>query len=226
MTIETILLMLESVLLVVTVLLLIYSLREGKSRKNLLLEVGKTTKMLTRQEYFLTVTDSMADASIEIIGFITGRLPLADDKKRVRDIVNIIEKSIKRGVKVKYVVPKFHDRLHIGSLYSRAGAEVRYGICASNIRFIILDDQFVVIGIPESTGKKEATKKGYRIPSEGLAEILKDHFYKCWEESMPFEQYVKDQINLTGLTPKRLGREIQVDETEIARLAREKNQTK
>lgn len=226
MTIETLLLILESSLLVATVVLLIYSIREGKSRKDLLLEVGKTTKMLTRQEYFLTVTDSMADAGIEIIGFITGRLPLADDKKRVRDIANIIKKLTKSGVKLKYIIPEFHDRLHIGYLYSRAGAEVRYGICASKIRFIMVDDRFVVIGIPESTGKTEATKKGYRIPSEGLAEILKDHFYKCWEESMPFEQYVKKEINLTGLTPKQLGRELQIDEKEIARLAREKNQTK
>jgi len=217
MTVETTLLILESVLLVATIILLLYSIREGKGRKNLLLEVGKATKILTRQEYFLTVTDSMMDARVEVIGFITGRLPTGDDKKRVRDIINNIEKLTKNDIKVKYLVPKFPDRLHIGYLYSRAGAEVRYGIgaIASDIRYIIVDDRFVVIGIPESMGEKEATKKGYRIPSESLAAILKDQFYRCWEESMTYEKYVKEAIKQTGLTPEQLGRELQIDEKEL-----------
>ena len=217
MTVETTLLILESVLLVATIILLLYSIREGKGRKNLLLEVGKATKILTRQEYFLTVTDSMMDARVEIIGFITGRPPAEDDKKRVRDIINNIEKLTKKNIKVKYLVPKFPDRLHIGYLYSRAGAEVRYGIgaIASDIRYIIVDDRFVVIGIPESMGEKEATKKGYRIPSESLAAILKDQFYRCWEESMTHEKYVEEAIKQTGLTPEQLGRELQIDETEL-----------
>lgn len=62
MIVEKGLLMLESILLVVTIILLIYSIKEGRGRKGLLLEVGKATKILTRQEYFLTVTDSMMDA--------------------------------------------------------------------------------------------------------------------------------------------------------------------
>ena len=223
MTVETTLLVLESVLLVATIILLLYSIREGKGRKNLLLEVGKATKILTRQEYFLTVTDSMMDARVEVIGFITGRLPTRDDKKRVRDIINNIEKLTKNDIKVKYLIPKFPDRLHIGHLYSRAGAEVRYGIgaIASDIRYIIVDDRFAVIGIPESMGEKEATKKGYRIPSESLAAILKDQFYRCWEESMTYEKYVEEAIKQTGLTPEQLGRELQIDETEIERFIEE-----
>ena len=193
MTIEPLLLILESVLLLATIILLLYSIREGRGRKNLLLEVGKATKILTRQEYFLSVTDSMTDAKDEVIGVITGRLPAEDDRKRVQDIIHNLEKLKKEGIKVKYLLPKFHDRLHIGYLYTKAGAEVRYSICAiaNNIRYIIVDDRVAVIGIPESTGEKEATRKGYRIPSEGLAVILKDHFYRCWEESMSYEEVRK-----------------------------------
>ena len=88
MTVETILLILESVLLLATIILLLFSLREGRGRRNLLLEVGKATKILTRQEYFLSVTDSMMDAKNEVVGVITGRLPAADDKKRVNEIVH------------------------------------------------------------------------------------------------------------------------------------------
>ena len=78
----------------------------------------------------------------------------------------------------------------------------------------------VVIGIPESTGEKEATKKGYRIPSEGLAAILKDHFSRCWSESAIYEEYVKEIIRQTGVTLKQLGRELQIDEKELERLSK------
>jgi hypothetical protein len=94
MTIETILLILESVLLAATILLVLFSLKEGRGRRNLLLEVGKATKILTRQEYFLSVTDSMMDAKHEVVGVITGRLPSVDDKKKVneREIEGLLAK--------------------------------------------------------------------------------------------------------------------------------------
>jgi hypothetical protein len=223
MTIEIILLILESVLLLATIILLLFSLKEGRGRRNLLLEVGKATKILSRQEYFLGVTDSMMDAEIEVVGVITGRLPSVDDKKRVNEIIHNIEKLKKTGISVKYLMPKFHDRIHIGHLYKKAGAEVRYSICAiaNNIRYIIVDDRIVVIGIPESTGEKEATRKGYRIPSEGLAGILKDHFSRCWEGSMNYEDYLREIIRQTGATPGLLANELQIEEKEIERLGKE-----
>jgi len=217
MKIETLLLILESVLLVATIILLLYSIKEGRGRRDLLLEFGKVTKMLTRQEYFLSVTDTMMDAKSEVIGIITGRYPLDEDRKRVRDIVHNIEKLVHNGIKVQYLLPKFHDRLHIGYLYSKAGADVRFSLCAiaNNIRFTVVDESVVVIGIPESIGEKEATRKGYRIPSEGLAVILKDYFQRCWEESMTYIDYVKEVIRQTGLTPELLAKEFHLDEVNI-----------
>jgi len=222
MTIETGLLVLESVLLAATIILLIYSIREGKERKSLLLEVGKATRILTRQEYFLTVTDSMMDAKTEVIGAITGRLPIGDDKKRTKDVIDNIERLAKNGVNIKYLLPKFQDRLHIGHLYTKAGAEIRYSDCAivHDIRYIVVDDKVVIIGIPESIGEKEATKKGYRIPSEGLAAILKEHFYSCWDKNMRYEDYVKEVMKQTGATPKLLAREIQIDEKELEKFTK------
>jgi len=222
MIVEKGLLMLESILLVVTIILLIYSIKEGRGRKGLLLEVGKATKILTRQEYFLTVTDSMLDAKTEVIGAITGRLPAGDDKKRTQDVTAKIERLTKNNVSVKYLLPKFPDRLHIGYLYTKAGAEVRYSGCAvvHDIRYIVVDGRLVVIGIPEITGEKEATKKGYRIPSEGLAVILKEHFYGCWDKNIRYEDYVKEVIKQTGTTTKSLARELQIDEEELEKLTK------
>jgi len=220
MKIETLLLILESILLAVTIVLLLYSIKEGKERRSLLLEVGKATKILTRQEYFLTVKDSMMDAEKEITGFITGRPPSPDDEKRIRDITHNIQVLTSKGVKVKYLMPKFHDRLQIGYLYKSSGAEIRYSPCAiaNNIRYIIIDDRITVIGIPECVGEKEATRKGYRIPAEGLASILKEHFYSCWDQSTVFEDYVKEIVKQTGASANMLEKELHIDRKVIEKL--------
>ncbi|MBI4689231.1 MAG: hypothetical protein HY754_03030 [Nitrospirae bacterium] len=216
MTIETGLLILESILLVATIMLLLFNIREGRGRKNLLLEVERATKVLTRQEYFLSVTDSMMEAKEEVVGCITGRTPAGEDKKRTRDIIDTIEKLTRKGIRVGYLLPKFPDRLHIGYLYMKAGADIRYSNCLTvhNIRFIVVDDKIVVIGIPESIGEKEATKKGYRIPSEGLAMILKDYFNKC-EGKISFSEYLKEVLAQTGATPRHLAQELQIDDEEL-----------
>lgn len=70
-------------------------------------------------------------------------------------------------MRIKYLLPKFPDRLQIGVQYTKAGAEVLFSIClmVHNIRYSVVDERIVVLGIPESTGEKEATKKGYKALS-------------------------------------------------------------
>lgn len=219
MHIETGLLLLESVLLVATVILLAYSIREGKQRDRLLSEMGKTTRILTRQEYFLTVLDSMMGAREEVIGSITGRMPTAEDRPMTRDIVSTIEGLVNKGVRVKYLLPKFPDRLHIGFHYTKAGAEVLYSSClmVHNVRFMIVDDWVVVLGIPEIIGEAEATRKGYRIPSEGLVMVLRNYYDTCAKKT-GFTDYVKEVMAQTGATLQHLAREYQIDEEELKRL--------
>jgi len=219
MTIETGLLLLESVLLIATVILLVYSIKEGKHRDNLLQEIGKATKILTRQEYFLMVIDSMMDASEEIIGCITGRIPGGDDKQMTRDIITTIESRVKNKVRIKYLLPKFPDRLYIGYLYTKAGAEILYSSClmVHNMRFIIVDERTIIIGIPEIVGETEATKKGYRIPSEGLAMVLRNYFNTC-EKQTNFRDYIKEVMDQTGATLQHLAREYKMDEKELIRI--------
>jgi len=219
MTIEIGLLLLESVLLVATIILLVYSIREGKQRDNLLMEMGKATKILTRQEYFLMVIDSMMGAKDEIVGCITGRIPGGEDRQMTRDIIATIEDLSKNKVRVKYLLPKFPDRLHIGYLYTKAGAEIFYSSClmVHNMRFIIVDERIIIIGIPEIVGETEATKKGYRIPSEGLAMVLRNYFNTC-EKQTNFTDYIKEVMNQTGATLQHLAREYKIDEHELIRL--------
>ena len=86
-----------------------------------------------------------------------------------------------------------------------------------NIRYSIVDERIVVLGIPESTGEKEATKKGYKIPSEGLAMILKNYFNTC-EKQTSLKEYLREIIEQTGATPGHLAREFHVDEKDLKEL--------
>ena len=219
MTLEIGLLSLESLLLVFTIVLLFYSIKEGKQRDKLIMEVGKATRVLTRQEYFLTIIDSMMDAKEEIVGCITGRPPVEDDIRMTRTIIENIKQITQKGVRITYILPKFPDRLHIGFRYMKAGADILYSSClmVHNIRFIIVDERVVVMGVPEITGEKESTKKGYRIPSEGLAMVLKNYFNTC-EKQSTFREYLNEVMKQTGATPEHIAREYNIDEKELGKV--------
>jgi hypothetical protein len=207
------------VLLVATIMLLVYGIHEGKRRDALLKEVGRATKVLTRQEYFLSIMEAMLDAKQEIIGCITGTPPSGDDVKMTRHIADAIEDMTRKGVSIKYLLPKFPDRLQIGVLYTKAGAEVRFSSClmVHNIRYSVVDERIVVLGIPENTGEREATKKGYTIPSEGLALVLKNYFNDC-EKQTTLKEYILEVIEQTGATAEHLAREFHLDEKELKKL--------
>jgi hypothetical protein len=219
MNMESGLLLLESLLLIATVILLIYNIHEGKQRENLLRGMEKAAKVLSRQEYFLSLLDAMLDAKQEIIGCITGRPPAGDDLKMTRNIVDAIEKMTKKGVRIRYLLPKFPDRLQIGIQYANVGAEVFFSSClmVHNMRFSIVDERTVVLGIPESVGDKEATKKGYKIISEGLAGILRNYFNAC-EKQVNLGGYLREVIEQTGATPEHLASEFHLDENDLKKL--------
>jgi hypothetical protein len=219
MNIDFGLMVLESVLLAVTIILLLYNIREGRQRDMLLAEVGRATKILTRQEYFFALLDTMRDAEREIVGCITGSPPAGEDIRMSRSIVETIEKLTAKGVRVAFVLPKFPDRLQVGMLYSKAGAEVRFSsdVMVHAVRYSVVDEKVVVLGVPESAGDKEATRKGYRIPSEGLARILKGHFDAC-EKISTLREYVREVIKQTGAPPDHVAREFHLDEKALREL--------
>ena len=136
-----------------------------------------------------------------------------------RNIIDVIGDMTRKGVSVKYLLPKFPDRLQIGVRYTKAGAEVRFSSClmVHNIRFSVVDEKIVVLGIPESVGEREATKKGYTIPSEGLALLLKNYFLDCQKQSS-LKEYLQEVIEQTGATLGHLAREFHLEEKDLKEL--------
>ena len=213
MSIEAILILIESVLLIVTIILLLYSIKESWRRKELLLAVGKATKILTRIEYFTAVSDSITEAEEDIIGYVTGRHTIDDDEKRVATILNAIKRATSRGVRVQYILPKFHDRLYMGYLYSAAGAEVKYrpSLVIQSLRYMVVDSKTVIIGIPETTDQEEMTSKGHWLPSKALADILKNHFYARWNNSLSFGEFFNEVLKQTDASTNELALELGID---------------
>ncbi len=221
MQIEVALLILESTLLAITVLLLLYSIREGRQRSRMMLEVARATRTLTRLEYFQMVGDAIAAAEVEVIGCVTGhRQKGAEDLRRVNHLLVLIEKAVGRRVKVHYLLPKFHDRLYMGYFYTRAGAEVRYTTNAEvySVRYSVVDSNLVVVGIPEAIGDEAPTNKGHLLPSEVLAGVIRSHFYDCWAQSQPFEDYLREVMAQTGTSVERLAAETRLEKGKLEEL--------
>jgi hypothetical protein len=219
MSIELILLITESVLLVVTLGFLLYSIREGHQRSRLLVEVKHATRTLTRIEYFLTISESLLDSRNEVVGCVTGRHPIGDEEKKIRTVLDSIKKATSRGVKVKYILPKLPERLYMGCLYNSFGAEVRYASCSlvRSMRYMVVDNSLVLIGIPEGRGEKIGTSKGHKLPSKGLASIMKNHFDDCWDRDMPLQTYVKEVMSQTGMSIKQLSNELNIETSVLSR---------
>lgn len=220
---EMALLGLESVLLLATLSLLIYSIKEGRVRDRLLRQMSRTTRILTRQDYFNTVLESLQEAEEEVLGCITGRVPKGGDRKQVDKIVNTLKRLSENGVTIRYLLPKLPDRLAIGYLYTEAGAEVRYSNClfTHDNRYMVVDDRLVILGIPEEKGEKEPTKKGYKVPSEGLARILSEHFYTCWEHNITYKEYLTEVVKQTNASPSILAKELGVSREEVKKITAE-----
>jgi len=135
--------------------------------------------------------------------------------RKLREVL----RNISKKATVKYLIPMSMDRLYVGYLYTKAGAEVCYYPLVSDLRYTVIDDEFVIIGVPEEKGKSEPTKKGYNIPSEDLGRLLKEHFYSCWKDGISYEDYMRETLNETNASPRQLGQELQIDEKEIERIS-------
>ncbi len=197
--VELALLSVEFVLLVATLIVLLMSKRELRGRNELLRLLGMAISVLTRNEYFTAVKDALMNSKKEVLAVITGSPPRDEAEEEILDeIVEKAREAARRGVKLRYLIPKSAGHLYVGYLLSRAGAEVKYraGIAVYDLRYMVVDGRHIVIGQPRSQGEEEPTKKGYVINSPTLASLLKSHFKGHWnsEDSEPYESYATKEI--------------------------------
>ena len=228
MTIDVsfVLLIVELILLVATLSLLILARREAHGRQLLLRQITSTAKMVSRQEYFNSVQFGMQNAVASIKGSITGSSPQTPEAKdRIDGIIEQIHRARSRNVAVQYLLPKAQDRLAIASRYIEAGADLRFhaGLLVSDMRYVIIDTKYTVLGLPSAPGETEPTREGYVIPSEGLAQILLQNFEEKWEQALTYDNYLNGKLlEIKRHNPivsiQLLSSQLGVSESEIKRM--------
>lgn len=194
-TIQLILLAVELVLLVATLTLLVLYRREMKARETLIQHVSSVADVITRQEYFVAVVDAIQGAETKLIGCVTGSPPTIEEGEVIRQLLRSVGEAVKRGVKVRYLLPLAPDRLRMARWYSTTGAEVRFdpSLLISDARYMCTDEKLAVVGVPDRKGENQPTRKGYVIPSETIARLLVGDFESKWNSSAgkSYEAYLR-----------------------------------
>ena len=222
------LLVVELLLIVPTLLLLILGRREERGRQTLLKEITKTAKMISRQEYFNSVLSAMQSATESIKGSITGSVPTnAEEEELIQRITNQIRQSKKNqpNMEVRYLLPRSQDRLSIAYRYKEAGADVRFhrSLVVTDLRYMLVDDKATVVGLPSIAGDDQPTKEGYLLPSEDLAQTIKESFEAKWKEAATYEDYAKEVLTeirsqSRAVSSELLSAQLKIPNNEILRL--------
>src|SRR3989454_6608321 len=60
------------------------------------------------------------------------------------------------------------------------------------MRYMLVDDKLVLVGVPERKGRNEPTRKGFTIPSESVAHLFKTQFEAEWssKEAKGYQEYL------------------------------------
>jgi len=192
------LLIVELFLLVATVSLLVLSRREQKSRERMMDHFNSVADVITRQEYFVAVVDAIQRAERLLYGSVTGSPPTHEEREVIQQILTAISDASRRGVKSRYILPLAPDRLQMGKRYKLSGAEVKFhpSLLISDMRYMLVDDRLVLLGVPERRGRNEPTRKGFTIPSESVAHLFKNQFEEQWSsgEAKEYRQYLGELV--------------------------------
>jgi hypothetical protein len=224
--INLVLLLVELVLLAPTLLLLVLGRREERGRRLLLAEISKTARMVSRQEYFNHVESAMQNAKETIKGSITGSTPrMHEEEDQVHRISEQITNATRRNVSVQYLFPKLQDRLTVAAIYREVGAEIRFhpALIVNDLRYVVFDGKYTVIGLPGHIGRNEPTRDGYYIPSEGLASIFTQQFDAKWSEGTTYDIYLRGIISEAknhspNVSTELLSKELKIPEAEVKRI--------
>jgi hypothetical protein len=221
-----VLLLVELILLVPTLLLLILGQREERGRRELLTQISNTAKMVSRQEYFNHVEAAIQNSKQTIKGSITGSAPKShEEEDQIQRISEQLRSAKKRGVVIQYVFPKLQDRLMVASIYRDAGAELKFhpGLIVNDLRYVVFDGKYTVIGLPGHAGRNEPTREGYYIPSEALAAIFAQQFELKWTEGTTYDTYLGEIIkeaknHSPNVSTELLSKELNISESEVKRI--------
>lgn len=223
-TIQLLLLAVELILLVATLSVLVLNRREMKAREQLMRHFSSVADVITRQEYFVAAVDAIQRSERTLIGSVTGSPPSSEEGEVIRQILNTIAEASKRGVNLRYLLPLAPDRLQMGRLYTKSGAQVKFSpsVLISDARYTCQDGRVVLIGVPERGGRNEPTRKGYTISSESVSRLFTKEFEDDWAaaEAKTYEDYLRELVKQArtsnpSASPELIARNLGIDTEDV-----------
>jgi hypothetical protein len=174
--------------------------------------------------------DGLRGAKGDVSAIVTGTKPSGGDVEIVGKMMDQIRDTVSRSVRIRYLIPETVDRIFMGYRYHGLGSQVRYhrGLIVHDLRYMVVDGETVVIGLPEETGEEQPTRKGFSIRSESLARILREEFNKLWlsEKAVAYEDFLRESIDHLretnpGISSELVAKHLDVDHDEISRYFRQ-----
>ena len=222
------LLIVELFLLVATVSLLVLNRKEQKAREKMIDHFSSVADVITRQEYFVAVVDAIQRAERSLCGSVSGSPPTHEEGEVIQQILDTIADAARRGVKMRYLLPLAPDRLQMGKRYKLSGAEVEFhpSLLISDMRYMLVDDRLVLVGVPERKGRNEPTRKGFTIPSESVAHLFKTQFEVEWasKEAKGYQEYLgqlvaQARVSNPSVSVELVARNLGVDREDVVAVA-------
>jgi len=222
------LLIVELFLLVATVSLLVLNRKEQKAREKMIDHFSSVADVITRQEYFVAVVDAIQRAERSLCGSVSGSPPTHEEGEVIQQILDTIADAARRGVKMRYLLPLAPDRLQMGKRYKLSGAEVEFhpSLLISDMRYMLVDDRLVLVGVPERKGRNEPTRKGFTIPSESVAHLFKTQFEAEWasKEAKGYQEYLgqlvaQARVSNPSVSVELVARNLGVDREDVVAVA-------
>lgn len=222
-----ILLIVETALLFGTIYLILIGREEYRGRIKLLEKMSIALELFTRKEYFDAVFDIYREANGWITGTVTGSRPSEKDRVMLENLLDLIKNRVGDGVRVRLVMPKSYDKLYMGYRYNSIGVKVHYheNLLIYDLRYTIGDGRMVVMGFPLEIGESKPTRRGVKIYSEVLANILNHNFERYWssKNSIDYEKYLIEFVNgvresQPGITFEVVSKQLGIPVDEIRRV--------
>ena len=183
------------------------SRKEWVGRALLLDRLTKAIEIFSRREYFHIVFEGYRNARSNVIAMVTGTRPKPEDAQLIKELLNLIRDKTSQGVRVRLLLPKSPDKLYMAYRYHKANADVTLheNILVYDLRYMVVDGRYVIIGLPIEAGEYKPTRKGVVIRSEVLAMILTRYFERFYgsRNAVKYEDYIAELIkNMLRETPE------------------------
>ena len=125
------------------------------------------------------------DAALASVDIISRSLAWLNDES-----LNAARAAEQRGVKVRVITFKHAELEADARALSEAGVDVRGHVYADDVRFMMVDGQFIAFAIKEPPGVTEPAYFGLLIKDKGVCRMVLEHIFEpAWSDAEVVEEY-------------------------------------